>query len=308
MISTLTTTLLSASLLPAALCPAEAATIMAAAERIEEAYVIEQRAAALAADVRALAANASETSTCLDPADFASRMTKALRDTTGDKHFTIDVTREQVDESWLSDWRASGQVTGQGVRRVEVLDGNVGYLRIDSFFEIEAAREHYAAAFAMLADTDALILDLRSNGGGSPQSAWPLQWTFLEPGSPSPMAIENREEGLQMRGEPEVPWKRYGTARPLVVLIDERTFSAAEAVAFTLQATGRATVVGQSSGGGAHMLDNGAVLGTGFTLYTPSARPLHVASGSNWEGAGVQPDRLASGDGAIAAALEILAQ
>lgn len=308
MFNAIAATVLSAGLLPSAMCPEEAATIMAAADRIEEAYVIEERAAALAEEVRALAANASETSTCLDPADFASRMTNALRDATGDRHFFIDVTREKLDESWLSDWRASGYVTGQGVRRVEVLDGNIGYLRIDSFFEIEAARENYAAAFAMLANTDALILDLRSNGGGSPQSAWPLQWTFLEPGSPSPMAIENREEGLQMREEPEVPWKRYGTAKPLVVLIDERTFSASEAVAFTLQATGRATIVGQPSGGGAHMLDDGAALGTGFTLYTPSARPLHVASGTNWEGGGVQPDRLASGDAAIAAALEIIAQ
>lgn len=272
------------------LCDAEAQTLREAADRIEVAYVLEEPAVEVAEKLRTLAEQAPKASKCREKPDFASMLTEDLRGMSGDGHFYIEPTGEAQSDDWISAWRASGYQTGQGIERVEVLKGNIGYIRIRSFFDLEPAFPHYRAAFDMVADTDALILDLRANGGGSTQTTWPIQWTFLAPGSASPLKLESRVESLKPREEPAVLWRRYGTRRPVAIVIDARTFSAPEAVAFTLQQAGRATIIGEPSGGGAHMLDAGKALASGFTLYTPSTRPVSIATRDNWEGVGVTPD------------------
>ncbi|MEM6908584.1 MAG: S41 family peptidase [Pseudomonadota bacterium] len=292
--------------LPSALCANERATLEETAARIEHAYVIEAEAQRIAGELRALSANADHAGECMAREEFARALTRTLRDVSGDGHFYIEVEKRSEGDDWITSWRASGFKRGQGITRVEILDGNIGYIRIRSFYELEAAYPHLRGAFDMVASTDALILDLRSNGGGSSQTTWPVQWTFLEPGSPSPMTMQSRLEGTKPREEPPVLWERYGTERPLAILIDHNTFSAPEAVAFTLQLAGRATIVGERSGGGAHMLDDGDDLTTGFTLYTPTSRPLSVATGSNWEGVGVGPDIAAEPEEAIGRAAEAL--
>ncbi|MEL7188246.1 MAG: S41 family peptidase [Pseudomonadota bacterium] len=294
------------SVLSTALCANEKNTLSEAADRIEQVYVIENEAKRVAAQLREMR-NSSETAEeCSDDEDFARNLTRTLRNVSGDGHFFVEVDTDDPRDDWIPAWRASGYRSGQGITRVEVLEDNIGYIRINSFFELEPAYKHYRAAFDMVASTDALILDFRDNHGGSSQTTWPIQWTFLEPGSPSPMTIESRLDGVEPREEPAVLWKRYGTERPLAILIDKSTFSAPEAVAFTLQQAGRAVVVGENSGGGAHMLDDGDVLTTGFTLYTPTSRPVSVETGANWEGVGVTPNIPAEPADAILKAVEVL--
>ncbi|MEM6537244.1 MAG: S41 family peptidase [Pseudomonadota bacterium] len=298
-------TLFIAMTLPSSLCANEVQTLTAAAERIEAAYVLEETAGRVASNLRSLAENTPKRSRCRSREEFARALTKTLRAVSGDGHFYIEETAEKNDD-WIASWRAGGYKRGQGITHVEVLEGNIGYIRIKSFYELEQAFPHYRAAFDMVADTNALILDLRDNHGGSPQTAWPVQWTFLERGSPSPTKIDSRRDGHVPREEPPVLWQRYGIEKPLVIVTNGDTFSAPEAVAYTLQSEGRAAVFGERSGGGAHMLDDGKDLGTGFTLYTPTTRPISVTTGQNWEGKGVVPDVQVSNSDAVDAATEHL--
>ncbi|MEM9495229.1 MAG: S41 family peptidase [Pseudomonadota bacterium] len=287
------------------LCAAERDVVNEAADMIETRYVLEETAAQTATALRAMSSEATAAKKCAPPADFAAAFTKDLRKASGDGHFYIEHTTGEKDD-WLATWRESGRRNAYGVTRVEIFKGNIGYIRIESFHELENAFPRYAAAFELIADTNGLILDLRGNGGGSPQTAWPMQWTFLEPGSPSLLKIESRAELGAEREEAPVLWKRYGRERPLAILIDDRTFSAPEAIAYSLQSVKRATVIGEPSAGGAHMLDDGAVIGGRFKLYIPTSRPVSTITGGNWEGVGVTPDIAASKENALETALDFM--
>lgn len=289
------------------LCPKETAALQDAADRIEYAYVLEDRANAIAADLRRMATQKGNSSACETPETFAKAITTYLRTSSGDGHFYIEPkSNEASDDDWLANWRANAPSRAYGIREVSVLDGNIGYLRISSFYEVESSFPKYDAAFELLSDTDALILDLRGNGGGSPQTERPLTWTFLDPMTEPMLAMESRIEILPAPSDVPVLWRRYGTERPLAVLIDDQTFSAPEAVAYTLQSVERAVIVGEPSGGGAHLLDEGTTVGEGFTLYVPTQRPVGTRTGNNWEGKGVQPDIKVQSEKAVETAMRHL--
>ncbi len=286
------------------LCDTERQAIDEAAAAIETDYVLESRAEPLAEDLRRMAESA-EPGDCQASETFAKDFTRELRTRSEDLHFVVEAPGS-VDESWVAEWYAAGRENGYGVTRVEILEHNIGLLQISSFYNLQRAGDRLDAAFTLLRDTDALIVDLRGNGGGSAETAWPLQWTFLEQGGPSPLALDSRARGITKRAEPSVPWPRYGTQRPVAVLTDSRSFSAAEAVAYSLQSTGRAIVIGEPSGGGAHMLGAPIALAGGYRLHIPTTRPLSPVTGENWEGTGVQPDIEATSEAALQIALSHL--
>ncbi|MEM7493108.1 MAG: S41 family peptidase [Pseudomonadota bacterium] len=290
------------------LCPIEKAALNDAADRIEYAYVLEREAKEIAADLRAVTAKIDAVVQCGDPKSFTSATTKYLRQMSGDGHFYIEPRSDDTftDDDWLTSWRKAAPSKGYGIRNVTIYKGNIGHLQISSFYELEASFARYDAAFELLSDTDAFILDLRGNGGGSPETERPLIWTFLTPGLGPLLTIESRIESLSVPSEVPVLWKRYGAERPLVVLIDGDTFSAPEAVAYTLQSVDRAVIIGEASGGGAHLLDSGVPVGEAFTLYVPTRRPVGTRTGGNWEGVGVLPDIEASSEDALETAISYL--
>ena len=291
----------------AALCAAEKAAVLEVADAVERDYVIEETAFRTARELRTLAEEAAPRRRCDKPKAFTSDLTKTLRTVSGDGHFYIEPAGGGEDDGeWLEQWRAQGAKNGYGVARAEVMDGNIGLVRIASFYPIESAYERYNAAFTLVRDTDALILDLRGNGGGVSETEWPTQWTFLEKGAPLPLVVEARSVPPEQREEPPVLWPRYGPERPLAILVDKATFSAPEAVAYGLQSAGRAVVVGEASGGGAHMLGEGVAIAGAYMLYTPIMRPVSPATGANWEGVGVEPDIAVPSEKAVEAAINYL--
>jgi C-terminal processing protease CtpA/Prc len=92
--------------------------------------------------------------------------------------------------------------------------------------------------------------------------------------------------------------------KPLVVLIDRRTGSAAEFVAYSLQAQG-GRIVGSRSGG-AHMFDDPVLLPDGYQISIPDRQPINLRTGTNWERTGVAPDA-AGGDDPLFVARQLLA-
>ena len=122
--------------------------------------------------------------------ELARRLTSDLRDVTTDKHLTVAVSPAQPlrppDEPVPDDAReVVARRSNHGVRALEILDGNVGYLNLTAFYRVEEVEDTLAAAMRVLREADALILDMRTNGGGSPSSVELLiGYLFEESGLP----------------------------------------------------------------------------------------------------------------------------
>jgi len=192
------------------------------------------------------------------------------------------------------------------VGRVEVLTGNIGYLEIPSFAQSPAAAAPaLAEAMQTVTGTAALIIDVRGNGGGSPATVALAAAYLLEPGSVLLATIHNRSQ--QSRSESRTPatvaGPRYGTSRPVYVLVDRRSASAGESLAYFLQASKRATVVGEQSAGAAN--PGGIIRLPGdFAAFVPTGRVTNPVTGSNWEGTGVTPDIVTASADALDAAIK----
>lgn len=181
-----------------------------------------------------------------------------------------------------------------GFRRTEILAGNIGYIDLRFFpdidFDAAESSEKLAADAALqtLAHTDAVIIDLRENGGGSPAMAMYLASAFLPPDSKAYM-FERDGSGTETSLRPAQSYARPRLDVPLIILTSARSASAAEALAYMLQSAGRATIVGQPSMGAASMARPVATP-SGFSVFVPFAATLSPLTQTNWERTGVQPD------------------
>lgn len=206
----------------------------------------------------------------------------------------------------MTAWRAESRTVNAGVREVRLLEGNVGYLRLSSFYPWDLAKPKLAAAFALLGEADGLIVDLRQNGGGDDKTAGQIVAALMGPGVE---AVQDFERRGQRRPDPlprlELP--HVPADRRVAILIDRRSGSASEFVAYSLQAAGRAKVVGSRSGGASHILGEPMPVTGGYALSVPEARPINRITGGNWEGVGTRPD-IPGGDDPLFVARQWLAQ
>lgn len=232
----------------------------------------------------------------VETADALARaLTADLFDLTHDKHLAVSVVTEPgpgtvAPRSDRDDSReAAVRRTNAGVQRVEVLAGNVGYLNLTTFFRPDEARDALAGAMRVLQRADALVLDLRGNGGGSPETAALLaSYLFDQPGLPL-FEIADRSGQRRSYATEAVPLAERNGTRPMYVLTDRRTFSAGEGVAFILQERGRAEVVGEPTAGAANP-GRSYPVNARFAVVVPNGKVMTAVSGRNWEGVGVAPD------------------
>ena len=174
--------------------------------------------------------------------------------------------------------------------KVEVLPGNIGYLDYDQFGFPNFSKDAADAAFGFLAETDALILDLRDNRGGIEGMNQYLASHFF---GDEPVHLYSRYYGsanttVEYVTFPEHVMRRFPD-RPLFVLVNRGTGSAAENFSFAMQGLGRATIVGQPTAGAAHS-SRAFPVGAGLVLQLPIARAFNPRTGEDWEGTGVLPD------------------
>lgn len=185
-----------------------------------------------------------------------------------------------------------------GVLSAEVLDGNIGYLKMRQFVPAAEARQAIDNAMAFLGHTDAMIIDVRTCPGGSAETVSYLASYFFDAGKRVLMRRYNRPTDTSFESTTEeVP----GKLRPdtdLYVLIGPGTASACESFAFTLQQWGRARTVGEKTTGAGRnnrIVDVG--LGLSFSISIGTAN--HPKTGKGFEGTGVLPDIAASADRAL---------
>jgi hypothetical protein len=186
-----------------------------------------------------------------------------------------------------------------GFAKVEKLDGNVGYLEITQFMSGDEARQAIDAAMAFLGHVDAMIVDVRRNGGGNQMAHYVASY-FLADGTPQTWNY-TRIIGDTMKNfsQPVGGAKRLDI--PVYVLTSGRTASAAEAFAFSLQSAGRARVVGTaSSGAGYNNMTFPLTEEMGISISIGAG--FYPTTGRRWEGTGVQPDIAVPSEQALASA------
>jgi hypothetical protein len=238
---------------------------------------------------------------------FAETLTMHLQAISHDKHLRVISShgplsrpRKPSPEEDLK-MRIMMSKSNFGFEKVERLEGNIGYLDLRGFMDADAGGETAAAAMTFLANTDALIIDLRHNGGGSPGMV-ALLCSYLFDGRPRHLNSlawrkSGSEEIQQWWTLPYVPGRRY-LNKEVYVLTSKRTFSAAEEFTYNLQTQKRATIVGETTGGGAHP-GGPYPINDHFAAWIPSGRAINPITQTNWEGAGVKPDLEVSADWAL---------
>ncbi len=178
--------------------------------------------------------------------------------------------------------------SGYGIARVERLPGNVGYIDLRGFGPAEFTGEAYTAAMSLLAGTDAMIVDLRRNGGGDPSAVAYFMSHFFANG--------DRRHLNDIYTRPTDVTEQYWTVpvkvhytRPVYVLTSKHTFSGGEECAYDFQTQKRATLVGETTGGGANPGDMVPLAGD-FVAFIPTGRAINPITKTNWEHVGVKPD------------------
>ncbi len=177
-----------------------------------------------------------------------------------------------------------------GVERVERLPFNIGYLDLRAFAPAKDSAETLAAAMTLLAHTEAMIIDLRRNGGGDPVTVTMLASYLLDERTHmTDMYYRTGDRTEQMWSSDVVAGARFGQKKDVYVLTSKDTFSAAEDFSYALKNLKRITVVGETTGGGAHPGDV-MRLNAHFAMFVPNGRSLGPVTKANWEGVGVAPD------------------
>ncbi|GLR12159.1 interphotoreceptor retinoid-binding protein [Chitinimonas prasina] len=251
-------------------------------------------------------------STCDSNEELANAITTDLRLISNDEHLRVryssephipeadgDVIREQNDR------QTHVEQIGFGIAKIEFLEENIGYIDIRELIEHNRAAEYITAAMTLLSKSNALIIDLRKCCGGDPATvAWLCSYLFNKRTSLSALHLRENHEIDQFHTQDWVPGQRFGEEKPVYLLMAHYTFSGAEMLAYDLQAKGRATVIGETSGGGAHACQ--FVWPTPhFSLLLPEARPINPITNSNWEKAGVKPDIPTDANDALATAYNL---
>jgi C-terminal processing protease CtpA/Prc len=267
-----------------------------AIEHMQRAYIFEDVAAKMATALRAHA-KAGAYDAITNGADLATELTKHLQEVSKDKHLRvlynpagIAGAQPPATEEERARRAAAERRGNYGLHRVERLDGNVGYIELRGFSGSREAGTAVAAAMNLLANTDALIFDLRRNGGGSPVTiGFISSYLFDKPVHLNDFYVRETGRRQSFHTSETVEGRRYGQIKPVYVLTSNRTFSAAEEFTYNLKHLKRAVVVGETTGGGAHP---GGVrrITDHFGIWLPTGRAINPITGTNWEGVGIAPD------------------
>jgi hypothetical protein len=297
--------------LPAIDAETRAAIIDSVCTALNTSYVFADTAASIETLFRS---NMSEGAyeTLRDPADFTARLLEDMLSVYRDTHFALRAMypadpsmEEEQEEDIDQDKRlAALRAKNFGFRRVEILPGNIGYLELTEFADATFGGETAAAAMNLLGNCDALIIDLRKNPGGS-ASMIRLISSYLLGERTHLVSWYQREtdETIQSWSQAWVPGMRL-VEEPVYVLTSNRTGSAAEEFTYNLKNLERATIIGETTGGGAHTVSYHVFDFDRFRvgLKLPSGRALSPITGTNWEGTGVTPDIEVPADDALLAA------
>ncbi len=261
---------------------------------ITENYILEDEAHAMSDLLQARLANGAYDQLALDD-ELAARLQADLRSVFNDKHLRIRYGARRPSESIYP------PNLPNGIGEVEYED-NIAIIRTSHFPPANRSyRTAIAKAMESLGTVDGVIIDMRNNRGGSPDAVRLMCSYFLEEGILlNSLYFRNRDIKRDFYTI-DTPVKYLDI--PLVLLTSERTFSAGEEFTYNLKCLERATLIGETTGGGAHPVDSFS-LPFGFTAVIPVGMAINPVTHTNWEGTGVHPDIRVGSDIAMTEAMD----
>ena len=222
--------------------------------------------------------------------ELARRLTTDLFDVAKDHHLSVVPFAGPRPTVACGDPGGDESRNNYGFRKSELLPGNIGYIKFDVFLDSKEAQGAAAEALASVADCDALILDLRENIGGSPgMIRFIASYLFDKPTHLVSFFDRSNHKTSESWTSDTVPGKRFPADLPVYVLTSSSTASGAEEFAFDLKNLGRATIVGDTTAGAAHMVTDRPINGR-FLVRVPYLRAFNPITKGDWEGVGVSPD------------------
>jgi hypothetical protein len=279
--------------------PARTSVVEALNRQLERGYVFPEVATRMQQDLRARLAR-GEYDALVRPDDFARTLTEHLQAISHDKHLRVREGPANTGGGGPAGVRSVAGAFG----RTERMDGDIAYMEINSFaFPAAVVREATRKAMESAADARALIVDVRRNGGGDPNMV-ALVSSYLfgdEPVHLNSLYFRPADRTDHFYTDPKVEGHKFGPSKPVFVLASGRTFSAAEEFTYNLQALKRATIVGETTGGGANP-GRDVSLPQGLRVFVPTGRAINPITKTNWEGTGVKPDVAVPADSALAIA------
>jgi hypothetical protein len=281
-------------------------TVRGVADALRTSYVYPDKGARMA-DAILGKLNSGEYDAVEGETALARQLTDDCRAVTHDLHLGVRVSpqREGGSDEGMMGPHDLVRRENYAFRKVEVLDGNIGYLRFDGFVEDDEAKRVASSAMSFLSGCDAVIFDVRFNGGGSAAMvAYITSYLFESKTHLNDMVDRDGKVVEEFWTSGDVPGPGPRTGVPVFVLCGPGTFSGAEEFCYNLKNLKRATLVGETTGGGAHPVRDERV-NDRFVVRVPFMRAQNPVSGTNWEGTGVEPDVKVSAAGALDKALEL---
>jgi len=264
---------------------------------LNDEYVFPETAKKMEADIRARQKNNEYDQTTARA--FADKLTADLQSVSHDKHLRVRYSdrvipvrqnQEEPTDAEKAEEARYVKFMNAGFEQVERMRGNIGYIRFNGFVDPEKGAETVRSAMNFVANTDALIFDLRGNGGGDPAMVR-LICSYLFGDKPvhlNDLYWRKGDRTEEFWTTPTVAGKKY-LDKDIYVLTSNRTFSGAEEFTYNLKNLKRATIVGETTGGGAN--PGGFVrLSDHFGAFVPGGRAINPITKTNWEGTGVEPD------------------
>ena len=266
-------------------------------EKLMESYINLDTAKKMAAELQS---NAKKYKSITSSKEFSKVLTKDLQKVSKDLHLKVNFEPKRITQSKrimpanikLKRDKMMAMKMAEinfGFTETKVLNGNIGYLNLRMFADMKYAKETATAAMSFLKNTNAIIIDLRNNGGGVPNMMQLLSSYFT---GKKPVLLSNFYERktnnkTQLFTLESIDGKRR-TNTPLYILTSKKTFSAAEAFTYTLKHLNKAIVVGETTRGGANRTKR-VNLNNNFTISIPYIEATHPVTKTNWEGKGVKP-------------------
>ncbi|MBK8983822.1 MAG: S41 family peptidase [Ignavibacteria bacterium] len=235
-----------------------------------------------------------------DPQKFSDMLTDDLQKVSKDKHIRVSFNPEQIqvmkssknknneefEKKFIEDFKKENY----GFKKVEILSGNIGYIDFRRFGSGELIKDKVAVVMSFVENCEALIFDMRYNGGGDPTGVQ-LITSYLfgdEPVHLNDLYYRPDDTLQEFWTLKDIEGKRMKNI-PVFILTGSYSFSGAEEFAYNLQNLNRAVIVGETTGGGANP-GNGNIVDDIFTIFIPTGRAINPYTKTNWEGTGVKPD------------------
>ncbi|MBY9067541.1 S41 family peptidase [Hyphomonas sp. WL0036] len=284
------------------------AVILSLAEVLRDRFAFRERGIAVSLEIEAMEKRGDfrDAKTAAVLLDLIKTRISPMVD---DRHFRVRYMGPEImagfsdlppNDEQIAEFHEEVRLRGGEIPEIRWLDGNVGYLRITRFLNAPPATERLSTAMSLLADTGALIIDVRNAPGGEPAGVANAIGHLVGERTPTVRTIDPADAngGTTFYAEPKSP---AFIDKPVFLLIDGETGSGAEEFAYDLQAMKRATLVGETTYGAATPGGYRPLAG-GFAAFIPMQVVNNTITGANWEGVGVHPDVEAPADQALTVA------